>query len=302
MTNEKNEQHLEKVSQTGEGQVAGKPILNGTENATQQRIEKQTAARAHRFTKGDNPFTIDMGNGSTVRDARPQSPQEHDKQLLAENTVDEQNQRKQEQNQSDRAPLSGEVSNDVTDLIAPGHTVKFTLRAGGGVNWQPAGHWDPEEWNAQLKALHDYFTAHPERLNALAAEVKQNGGPLTLGIEAAEPPPQPHPHPSGDGSHQKQWLVGSGLINGHPVQIGGPNDIKIPANAGPNTPVVLSTTDGSGETIHGRIRVDRNGQKFFYPDYTEDSQNRQYRVQNPQQNMIPLTNAGIATYEPYDRQ
>ena len=195
------------------------------------------------------------------------------------------------------------MSNELTDLIAPGHAVKFSLRADGGVNWKPAGHWDPAEWNAQLKALHDYFTAHPEKINTLAAEVKQNGGLLTLGIEAVEPPPpKPHPHPSGEGSDQKQWLVGSGSINGHQVQIGGPNDVKISADAGPNTPVVLSTTEGSGETIHGRIIVDRNGQKFFYPDYTEDSQHRQYRVQNPQQNMIPLNNAGTATYDSYERQ
>ncbi|HEY9680723.1 MAG TPA: hypothetical protein V6C86_04005 [Oculatellaceae cyanobacterium] len=404
MSNEKQEKHIERTPQDSEHQVAGKPILSGDDNAAQQRLEKQTAARAHRFTKGDNVFTIDMGNGQTVEDSRPR---EHDKQLLAQNAVErgttltgeistevnqviapghsvkftaradggityetagqwdaaswnqqikalnkyftahpeavntivseskkhkggvilgssletadsneppkhspiesqrpegDQAQHRQTHSTNERTTLSGEVSNDLNDLIAPGHAVKFTRRPDGGVNWQPAGHWNAAEWNAQLKALKDYFTAYPEKINTLAAEIKNHRGPLTLGIEANEPTTEPptRPHPS-EGNDRNQWLVGSGSINGHPVQIGGPNDVKIPAAAGANTPVVLSTLDGSGETIHGHIVV-QNGQKFFYPDYSEDSQHRCYGIQNAKDNMILLTNAGVAAYEPYKRQ
>jgi hypothetical protein len=105
-----------------------------------------------------------MGNGSTVRDARPQSPQGHDKQLLAENTVER------------RPTLSGEVSTDINQVIAPGHAVKFTVRADGGIECQASGQWDAASWNQQLKALNEYFTAHPEAVNTLVAEAKKHKG------------------------------------------------------------------------------------------------------------------------------
>lgn len=66
------EKHLESHKQ-GDSQVAGKPITNAEDNAHQQRLEKQTAAKAFRFTKGDNAFTIDMGDGKQVQDTRPKS-------------------------------------------------------------------------------------------------------------------------------------------------------------------------------------------------------------------------------------
>lgn len=66
------EKHLESHKQ-GDSQVAGKPITNAEDNAHQQRLEKQTAAKAFRFTHGDNAFTIDMGDGKQVQDTRPKS-------------------------------------------------------------------------------------------------------------------------------------------------------------------------------------------------------------------------------------
>ena len=50
---------------------AGTAITDKADNAVQQRQETLLAAKAFRFTKGDNPFTIDMGDGSTVKDKRP---------------------------------------------------------------------------------------------------------------------------------------------------------------------------------------------------------------------------------------
>jgi hypothetical protein len=50
---------------------AGTAITDKAENAVQQRQETLLAAKAFRFTKGDNPFTIDKGDGSTVKDRRP---------------------------------------------------------------------------------------------------------------------------------------------------------------------------------------------------------------------------------------
>ncbi len=72
-----NEKHLEqKHEKGGEQQVAGTPITKTEDNAHQQRQEIQNAMKAYRFTKGDNPFTIDMGDGGTVVDKRPMH-QEH---------------------------------------------------------------------------------------------------------------------------------------------------------------------------------------------------------------------------------
>lgn len=56
----------------GDQQVAGKPITDKADNAHQQRLEQQSAAKAFRFTKdGGNAFTIDMGEGKAVQDKRP---------------------------------------------------------------------------------------------------------------------------------------------------------------------------------------------------------------------------------------
>ena len=66
------EKHLEN-HQSGDHQVAGKPITDKADNAAQQRLEHQTAAKAFRFTKdGGNAFSIDMGDGkAAVNDKRP---------------------------------------------------------------------------------------------------------------------------------------------------------------------------------------------------------------------------------------
>jgi DNA-directed RNA polymerase subunit L len=67
-----NDKHLEqKPEKSGDHQVAGTPITKSEDNAHQQRQEKLLASKAYRFTKGDNAFTIDMGNGEKVQDKRP---------------------------------------------------------------------------------------------------------------------------------------------------------------------------------------------------------------------------------------
>jgi hypothetical protein len=405
MSNEQHEKHFEKLPAPGEKPLAGKPILTGAENDTQQRLEKQTAARAHRFTKGDNVFKIELGDGKTVEDSRAQisdkqPPSQANERLLLAHTIytgaslsgeisndvdqviapghsvkftmgkgegihyeasghwdaaqwhqqlkalneyftghpeaannlvsalrnhkgaiilnsgtensggreakhsqqtttpdaSEKHTLNEKRKPGDHTPLSGEISNDLDSRVLPGHAIKFSVRRDGGVNWEPVGHWGADEWKTQLAELDHYFApAHRDKINTLAAEIRENGGPITLGVETNEPKPVPPPRPP-EGTDRNQWLTGSGYINGHPVQIGGPNDVKIPASAGANTPVVLSTMDGSGETIHGHIVANQNGQKFFYPDYSEDQQHRRYQIQNARQNMIQLTNAGVASY------
>lgn len=70
-----NDKHLEqKHEKGGEQQITGTPITKTEDNAHQQRQEMQNAMKAYRFTKGDNPFTIDMGDGGKVVDKRPMQP------------------------------------------------------------------------------------------------------------------------------------------------------------------------------------------------------------------------------------
>ncbi|HEY9758826.1 MAG TPA: hypothetical protein V6C97_26900 [Oculatellaceae cyanobacterium] len=73
--NDRHQQNHEKQlegQKSGDQQVAGKPITDKADNAHQQRLEQQTAAKAFRFTKdGGNSFTLDMGDGKTVQDKRP---------------------------------------------------------------------------------------------------------------------------------------------------------------------------------------------------------------------------------------
>ena len=293
MHNQQHEKHFEKPLPIEEHLVAGKPILSSEDNAVQQRLEKQSTARAHRFTKGDNVFAIDLANGKSVTDMRPQdsdsqATRAHDKWLLAQNSPDS-------EAKVTRTPLRGEISNDVESVILPRHAVKFTRGADGHLIWNTIGHWSAKDWQTQNNELLKYFSHHADRQGAIFAEIQSNGGALTVGIEAHESKPVPPPRPI-ENTDRFQWLKGSGYINGQEVNIGGDRDAKIPASARPNTPIVLSTIDGSGTKIHGHLMIDQQGRKFFYPDYSEDAQHRCYAIQNPRQNKIPLTNAGVATY------
>jgi hypothetical protein len=69
-----NDRHLEKEQpKSGEHQVVGAPITRTEDNALKQHQEMKDAIKSYRLTKGDNPFTIDMGAGEKVQDKRPLS-------------------------------------------------------------------------------------------------------------------------------------------------------------------------------------------------------------------------------------
>jgi hypothetical protein len=67
-----NDKHLEKEQpKSGDHQVAGAPITKTEDNALKQHQEMKDAIKSYRLTKGENPFTIDMGNGEKIQDKRP---------------------------------------------------------------------------------------------------------------------------------------------------------------------------------------------------------------------------------------
>jgi hypothetical protein len=77
-----NDKHLEKEQpKSGDHQVAGTPITKTEDNALKQHQEMKDAIKSYRLTKGENPFTIDMGNGEKVQDKRP---------LIKESNVEDQ--------------------------------------------------------------------------------------------------------------------------------------------------------------------------------------------------------------------
>jgi hypothetical protein len=69
-----NDKHLEKEQpKSGDHQIAGAPITKTEDNALKQHQEIKDAIKSYRLTKGENPFTIDMGNGEKIQDKRPLS-------------------------------------------------------------------------------------------------------------------------------------------------------------------------------------------------------------------------------------
>jgi hypothetical protein len=69
--NEKKLEHHESNSREHES-VTGVQITKSEDSAIKQRQELLDASKAFRFTKGDNAFTIDLGDGKNVQDRRPQ--------------------------------------------------------------------------------------------------------------------------------------------------------------------------------------------------------------------------------------
>ena len=62
--------------------------------------------------------------------------------------------------------------------------------------------------------------------------------------------------------------VGSGTVNGTPVDIGGPNAVPIPAGARPGTPVTVNskTGDGPWKQFRGTLRSNANG---YYVEFNQ---------------------------------
>ena len=64
---------IEKQSvKPGDKPPAGTPITEKADNTIQQRLQEREALKAYRLTRDpNNAFSIDMGNGSEVKDKRP---------------------------------------------------------------------------------------------------------------------------------------------------------------------------------------------------------------------------------------
>jgi hypothetical protein len=98
-----------------------------------------------------------------------------------------------------------------------------------------------------------------------------NGGvppPRTGGVTGGGPPTYPpsvpyYPEPKMVGNY-----IGNGVVNGIPVDIGGPNATPIPANARPGTPITVNNQTGIGnwKQFRGTLQSNRSG---YYVEFNQ---------------------------------